>query len=219
MRPNEELIAELEKCRVELEEIRKEEEQLVPKPLDLHTTADLPSVVVTKELLGKLNKVQEKQIAIFNKRSEILQELHELHEQIAQAVKERQEKQAIEGLSKSQSQSVEAVLARATQQARELFLGLHEKILKLSGVEAVPGQWWIDYQKNRATFLTLVTPDFERGGLGLFRKMGNQRINDPESWTRKLDGPSQLNTTFRVSSNEQLDYAMSLIQQSYAYAR
>ncbi len=218
MRTSEELIAELGNCIFELEEIRKEEEHLVPKPLDLHITTDLPPVIITKTLLGKINETNERQIAILNKRSEILQDLQELHEQAAQAIKDRQVK-VIEGLSKAQSQTVQEILARATQQARELFLGLHEKVLKLSEVEAVPGRWWIDYQKKGATFVTMVTPDFKSDSLGLFIKMGNRQIDDPNGWTKKVDGPSELNTTFRLGSIEHLDYAMSLILQAYHYTR
>jgi predicted transport protein len=216
MRTSEELIAELENCVTELEEVRKEEQKLIPKPSELHATADLPPVIISDELLGKINDIHDRQIAIFNKRSEILQELQELHEQKVQAIKD---KRVIEGLSKAQSQTLEEVLARATQQARELFLGLHDKTLKLSEVEAVPGRWWIDYQKKGMTFMTLVTPDFKSDSLGLFIKMGNRQVNDPKGWTKKVDGPSELNTTFRVGSEEHLDYAMSLIRQAYNYTR
>jgi len=218
MRTSEELIAELGNCIYELEEIRKEEGQLVPKPLDLHITADLPPVIITKDLLGRIKEANDRQIAILNKRSEVLQDLQELHEQVAQEIRDKQIK-VIEGLSEAQSQTVKEILARATQQARELFLSLHDKILKLSEVEAVPGRWWIDYQKKGATFLTMVTPDFKSDSLGLFIKMGNKQINDPNGWTKKVDSHSELNTTFRLGSIEHLDYAMSLIQQAYSYTR
>jgi len=216
MKTSEELVAELEKCIVELGEIRKDEILLVPKPADLHIGADLPIVIITKELLGKINEAKERQIAILNKRSELLQELQQIHDKAAQAVKDRQE---ILGLSIDQAQTLEEILSRSTPQARDLFLGLHEKILKLSEVEAVPGRWWIDYQKKGATFLTLVTPDFKSDSLGLFIKMGNRQINDPNGWTKKVDGPSELNTTFRFGSIDHLDYAMSLILQAYNYTR
>jgi len=219
MRTSEELIAELQNYKVELEKIRKEEEKLIPKPHDLHATADLPPVIVTNELLGKIDDVQERQVDIFNKRSEVLQELQELHEQAVQAVKDKKDKKGIEGLNKIQSQTVEDLLTRATEQARELFLGLHNQILKLSEVEAVPGRWWIDYQKKGVTFLTLVTPDFKSDSLGLFIKMGNRQIADPKGWTKKVDGPSELNTTFRVGSEDDLDYAVALIRQAYNFIR
>ena len=216
MRTSEELIAELEKCIGDLEKIRKEEEQLVPNPPDLHVRTDLPTVIITKELFGKINEARERQIAILNKRSEILQELQEIHEQAVQVVRDRQ---AILGLSMEQAQTLEEILSKSTPQARDLFLGLHEKILKLSEVEAVPGRWWIDYQKKGITFLTMVTPDFKSDSLGLFIKMGNRQISDPNGWTKRVDGPSELNTTFRLSSIEHLDYAISLVLQAYNYTR
>lgn len=218
MRTIEDLIAELAKCTVELEESIKEEVPLIPKFIDFTTKVDLPPAIVTKQVLDNIQEIHKRQLAILNKRSGILQELRELHEQLdeLQVVKERQES---EKRRKAQSQSVEKVLAHVSQQARELFLSLHEMILKMGGVEALPWQWWIDYRKKGTTFLTLVTPDFERNGLGIFIRMGTRQINDPKRWTTKVAGSSELNTTFRLHSTEQLDYAMSLVRQAYDYVQ
>ena len=212
----EELLAELEKCTVELDEIRKKEEQLMPRYPDSSTTAGMPPAIMTKELVGKINEIHKRQITLSNKRSDILKKLHRVHERshAPQAVKAEQ---SIEGLSKVQSQMVEEIFAEAPPQTRELFFNLHEQLIKLAEVEAVPGRWWIDYQKKGVTFMTLVTPDFERNSLGLFIKMGANQVNDPKGWTKKIDGPSELNTTFRLRSIEHIDYAMSLVRQAYNY--
>lgn len=218
MRTIEDLIAELAKCTVELEESIKEEVPLIPRFIDFTAKVDQPQSIVTKQVLDNIQDIHEIQMAILNKRSGILHELRELHEQLdaLQVAKERQER---EKRSKAQSQSVEKVLAHVSQQARELFLSLHEMILKMGGVEALPLQWWIDYRKKGVTFLTLVTPDFERNGLGLFIRMGTRQINDPKRWTTKVTGSSELNTTFRLHSIDQLDYTMSLVRQAYAYVQ
>ena len=203
MRTHDELVAELDKCTAELEEIRREEDELMPKSTDSPTAGKLPPTRMTKELLAKIHEVHERQITVFNKRAEILHELHEVHEELHSRPTTREE------------QALERVLARATQQARELFLSLHEVIIKLGEVEVLPGRWWIDYRKNKVTFLTMVTPDFEREGLGLTIKMGNRQINDPKGWTKRIDGTSDLNTTFRLDTTEHIDYAMSLIRQAF----
>lgn len=121
--------------------------------------------------------------------------------------------------SARREESVRRVLAGTTQEISELFITVRESIMKLGkGIDEVPGNWWIDYRKG-VTFVSFVTPQLKRNSISVFLKMGKRPIVDPRDWTKKVSGSGDLNTVFTMTSVEQVDYAMSLIQQAWEFIR
>ena len=74
--------------------------------------------------------------------------------------------------------------------------------------------WHIDYRKS-STFVRIAA---RKKSLAIFIQVGERDITDPQGWTAKVTNLGKLNTKFRLDSVNQLDYAMSLIQQAYDYA-
>ena len=74
--------------------------------------------------------------------------------------------------------------------------------------------WHIDYRKS-STFVRIAA---RKKSLAIFIQVGERDIIDPKGWTAKVTNLGKLNTKFRLDSVNQLDYAMSLIQQAYDYA-
>ena len=113
--------------------------------------------------------------------------------------------------------TLEGLLDKANPQVRTLFEKLREKILGISDdVWEKVGGWYCDYRTNS----TFASPNIQKDGLKIFVKMGDKKINDPQKITKPVPssyGYGKLNVVFRITSADQIDYAMQLIKQAYDY--
>lgn len=113
--------------------------------------------------------------------------------------------------------TLDGLLSKANPQIRELFERLRERILSISDdVWEKVGVWYCDYR----TTSTFVSPNIQKGGLKIFIKMGDRKIDDPQNITCPVPetyGYGKLNRVFKINSADKLDYAMHLIKQAYDF--
>lgn len=115
--------------------------------------------------------------------------------------------------------TIEDIIKKASPELKGIFYELRNRILELGDeVREKIGDWYIDYRKT-STFATIL-PQSKNNRLVIYIKMGDKRIADPKGWSSQLPiswGYGKLNTQFNIIEEDQLDYAMQLIQQAYEY--
>jgi len=113
--------------------------------------------------------------------------------------------------------TIDKLLQKASPELKQVFFTLRTKILELGDdVWEKVGGLYCDYRKSS----TFASPNIQTkiNRLLVFIKMGDKEIDDPQHWTIKKDfGFGKLNTHFKLTSLDQIDYAMYLIGQAYEY--
>lgn len=118
-----------------------------------------------------------------------------------------------------EEKTVDDLVKKTPSALRDLFFDLRNSILGLGDdVREKVGGWYCDYRKS-STFATVI-PQSKNNRLTVYIKMGDKAIEDPQKLTLPIPtswGYGKLNTQFWIAERTQLDYALQLIKQAYAY--
>ncbi len=113
--------------------------------------------------------------------------------------------------------SLDSLINRATPDVRDMFVNLRERILDIS--DAV----WESVHENYCdyrTVSTFATVTIQKERLKIFIKLGDTILEDPREITEPIPkswGYGRLNQQFIIASPGEIEYALSLILQAYAY--
>jgi len=117
----------------------------------------------------------------------------------------------------SPGHTLDEVIDKGVPEIREVFSILRERILAISdGVWEKVGGWYCDYR----TVSTFATVNVQKKGLKVFIKMGDRKLDDPRGICKPIPsswGYGLLNTQFRITRMEDVDYAIMLIVQAHDF--
>jgi len=105
-------------------------------------------------------------------------------------------------------------LKKTTDEIKELYISLKERILNLGEVNVVPRQSYIGF-KRKSNFVDV---DFQKKNLWLWINMKKGELDDPKGLTRDISEIGHYGNgdyELRVYLDTDLDYVMFLINQSY----
>jgi len=105
-------------------------------------------------------------------------------------------------------------LKKTTDELKELYFNLKDRILNLGDVNVVPRQTYIGF-KRKSNFVDI---DFQKKNLWLWINLKKGELDDPKGITRDVSGIGHYGNgdyDLRVYSDTDIDYVMFLINQSF----
>jgi len=105
-------------------------------------------------------------------------------------------------------------MKKTSDEIKELYFNLKERILNLGDVNVVPRQTYIGF-KRKSNFVDI---DFQKKNLWLWINLKKGELDDPKGITRDISGIGHYGNgdyDLRVNTETDIDYVMFLINQSF----